>query len=176
MNYQEILKDEAMEYASAFYDGYKRFAKSGRGGFKEHLLQICEFDNHFYYSLFYKYTEAVAKEWEVASYDLQEPEKKKKAVSKLKKDFLKVYRSLYRQKLEEEIDELNDELTLSFQDMNYYEKRLYIGEEELIGGKVSEEERDTMIRKEKEKQVELEKEIEILSKAKEKITMKKAMS
>lgn len=166
MNYEKILKEEVEEYATTFYDGYKRFVKNGREDFKEHLEKVCDFSKEFYFSLFYKHAEHIANEMGVNSFELNEPETRKKVVLKLKRDFLKKFKSFYIKKLEEELEELNVELSLSKEDETYYEKRLYIGEEEAIGGKVSEEERISLIETEKRKQRLFQEEITLLEKTK----------
>jgi hypothetical protein len=149
---EQILNDEATKYAIHYFEGFLSKAESNHPkSFQDHFKEL-KFDKGFYYGFIYEEQPFLQyldeKRSEIIRKSKSE-EKMLEANDEIEKELLKetnkVYKShfasVYLEQLNEKLDDYLEELTFATEDAVYYRERKYIGEENEIGGEVSEEER-----------------------------------
>lgn len=149
---QEFAEKYAMhygrEYVVALPDTYTSF--------EAHYEQLS-FDKDFFYELlhldyaFSDYFSQKREELLKKINDIHEVERcfarvKENAYEQTQLLFKEAFAKLYLDMIQEEMDKVDEELRYTIEDKLYFQERKYIGEEEEIGGPVSEEERTSMMK------------------------------
>lgn len=162
---QQVLKDEAMKYAVHYFPNFFSKAESENPiSFANHYKEL-KFSKRFFYGIVFKEQPFLQyldeKRSEVYRMFRGNDEKMEQANEEVEEELLqevsKVYKeyyvSMYLELLNEKLTEYQEELTYATEDADYYRERKYVGEEDDIGGPVSEEERLSLIQ-ENEKNIE----------------------
>jgi hypothetical protein len=177
---KESIKKFAQKYGDHYFEGYFYRAEDKHIPFEIHYKSL-KFNKEFFYELIYedplfleylseKRKDVFLKSYEDEEFEEKEIEKIDDAVIKETARLYKQYfKEVYLYHLNEKMNEIKDELKFAAEDEKYFENRKYIGEEETIGGKVTEEERIDLINEAKQKQQRYHNELKILNKLKEEL-------
>ena len=162
---QQVLKEQAMQYAVHYFSSFFSKAESKNPiSFAEHYEGL-KFSKRFFYGIIFKeqpflqYLDEKRSEVYRLFRDndekmTQEEEKvEEELVQEARKMYKEYYVSMYLELLNEKLKEYQEELTYAVEDLDYYREKKYIGEEDVIGGPVSEEERLSLM-KDSEKNIE----------------------
>jgi len=162
--YQQLLRDESLQYGVHYFPYFQRKLENGNVNIKEHFQNDCKFDREFYEGIIYtnevivEKIKAYRQRVFTKTYNVDATEEKMKRymhrlTEKIKRDFQRAMITFYLEKLEDELEDAKVELKYAEEDEVYYKERKYIGEEEAIGGPVSEKERLENIQEAQEKQM-----------------------
>lgn len=162
---QQVLKEEAMKYAVHYFPHFFAKAESENPiSFADHYKEL-KFSKEFFYGIVFKEQPFLqyldGKRSEIYRMFHDNDEKMEQAIEEVEEELLQetsnvyksYYTSMYVELMNEKMNDYQEELTYAKEDADYYRKRKYIGEEDAIGGPVSEEERLSLIQ-ESEKHIE----------------------
>lgn len=151
MTYQTILKNEAEGCAELYYPRYIHEVRKGNIDFKKHLKERTSLKKSTIKDIIFENFELFMENFKVDPYYFEtNKEEREKLVKKVSKDFLTLYKNEYKKKISELISKIENGINEAKEYKLYLEERRYIGEEELIGGAVSEEEREILIKEQQE--------------------------
>jgi len=180
--YKQLLRDEALQYGVHYFPYFQRKLENGNVNLKEHFQNDCKFDREFYEGIIYSNELVVDKIKDYRQrvftklYDVDATEAKMerytyRLTEKIKRDFQKAMITFYLEKLEGELEDAKEELKYAEEDEVYYKERKYIGEEEAIGGPVSEKERLDNIQEAQEKQMKYGQKVSVIEDMQKELVM-----
>lgn len=151
-----IIKEEAEKYAMHYVGDFITMVYKGRiTSFEDHFASL-KFGDDFYGMMVYgeyPFVDYMNEERPKLLQQIKNEVAAKKVVEQFEhaliaetsRVFKEYFVAVYQDRLSSDLPEYEEELQYAVEDAVYYKERRYIGEEDQIGGEVSEEERLSLI-------------------------------